>query len=436
MPRISVVMPVWNVELYLRACMDSILGQTFRDFEMICIDDASDDGSPQILAEYAAADPRVKLLRTEHVGAYLARKAGVDIACGEFVYFMDSDDILDTNAFLELMEIVEREHLDQIIFSAEVFSDEGDTEAFLKQRAGYKRYYAIPEDLCNRPMSGADLMFALECAGHFFVSPPFRLTRLAPFKERDYPFPHGAPFHADEFFTPVSLYFSNRAMIVKKRYYKRRVRPGSISTAANMEKVHFSSLLNVIFALCNFKPMQEDLPSRKTELTMRMQRVVRALLRRGKCLDAETQDSLLSDLTFPVSPDVRFFLSTCFLPALQEWEACAAKLKEAQAECSRTRRLLDKTSAKLRDAQSRCNRMHRLLDKTSSKLLARERTLAASAQNEAAQQFTALKEQFHAREWKLGKEVSALKKSASYRVGLFITWPLRLLCRLFRGGNR
>ena len=161
MPRISVVMPVWNVEPYLRACMDSILNQTMGDIEFICIDDDSDDGSPQILEEYADRDFRVRLLHTDHVGAYLARKAGVDVACGEFVYFMDSDDILDTNAFKELLEDVDREHLDQIIFSAEVFSDEGDTDAFVKLCAGFERYYAIPEDLCNRPLPGADLMFAL-----------------------------------------------------------------------------------------------------------------------------------------------------------------------------------------------------------------------------------------------------------------------------------
>ena len=317
MPRISVIMPVWNVEPYLRECMDSILNQTMGDLEFICIDDASDDGSPAILKEYAARDQRVKLLQTEHVGAYLARKAGVDVAEGEFVYFMDSDDILDLKAFEELLELVDRKNLDQIIFSAEVFSSDEDATVFEARRRRFDAYYTIPDELCNQVMSGADLMFALERVHHFFVSPPFRLLRLAPFKELEYPFPHGAPFHADEYFTPVSLYFAKRAMIIKKHYYKRRVRPGSISTIANKEKTHYTSLLNVLFWLCSFKPLQDDMPHRRAQIAAHMLSLVRAIQRRGECLDIETKTQLLSEIRVPLAPEIRMFLASCFIPLLE-----------------------------------------------------------------------------------------------------------------------
>ena len=317
MPRISVIMPVWNVEPYLRECMDSILNQTMRDLEFICIDDASDDGSPAILEEYAARDPRVKLLRTGHVGAYLARKAGVDVARGEFAYFMDSDDIIEPKAFEELLALVDRENLDQIVFSAEVFSSGRDDAAFARMRRGFERYYAVPAELCNKVMSGSDLMFALEQAGHFYVSPPLRLLRLAPFKECECPFPHGAPFHADEYFTPVSLYLARRAMIVNKYYYKRRVRPGSISTAANMEKVHYASMLNVLFWLCSFKPLQDDMLGRPALVAAHMAKLIRGIKHRGKGLDLETKMRLVSEICVPLAPEVRTFLAACFIPLVE-----------------------------------------------------------------------------------------------------------------------
>ena len=412
MPRISVIMPVWNVEPYLRECMDSILNQTMGDFEFICIDDASDDGSPAILAEYAARDPRVKLLRTEHVGAYLARKAGVDIACGEFAYFMDSDDILDVRAFEELLAFADGENLDQVIFSAEVFSSDEDAASFEERRRRFEAYYAIPDALCNQVMSGADLMFALERVGHFFVSPPFRLLRLAPFKECEYPFPHGAPFHADEYFTPVSLYFARRAMIVNRRYYKRRVRPGSISTVANKEKIHYASLLNVLFWLCSFKPLQEDMLLHRTQIAAHMLTLVHAIQRRGECLDVETKTQLLSEIRLPLAPEMQMFLSACFIPLLEE-------MQETKREMERRRVERKIAQAKRNHDFSdvlRCN-LDSLGEANSDiqgELASIDRETSQMAKKAAG----------------LKREIGALSETASYKTGLALTWPLRKVYRL------
>lgn len=418
-PRISVIMPVWNVEPYLRECMDSILDQTMGDLEFICIDDASDDGSPQILKEYAERDTRVKLLHTEHVGAYRARKAGVDVACGEFVYFMDSDDVLDTNAFKELLEDVDREHLDQIIFSAEVFSDEEDEESFKERRKRFEAYYAIPDAFCGKVMSGPDLMYELERDGHFFVSPPFRLTKLAPFKEREYPFPHGAPFHADEFFTPVSLYFSDRAMIVNRRYYRRRVRPGSISTVLHKEKVHVSSLLNVIFHLCMFKPLQDDMVLRRADIAANMVKLVRAVMRRGAGLDVETMTGLISDLRVPLAPEVKMFLAACFVPLMFELQRSEArnerKLASRDAEIAKLRTEL---AAALRDGVS------------ARREIADEMALEVASANAEAKRLADAAA-------RLRRESQEVAGSESYRTGMAVTWPLRWLYRLIspKGGK-
>ena len=90
----SVILPVYNAEKYLRGCMDSVLIQTLRELELICVDDGSTDGSAAILEEYAEKDSRVRVLRQENKGAGAARNLGIGAARGEYVAFIDADDSL------------------------------------------------------------------------------------------------------------------------------------------------------------------------------------------------------------------------------------------------------------------------------------------------------------------------------------------------------
>lgn len=94
MPLISIVVPVYNVERYLHRCLDSILNQTFRDFELILVDDGSPDNCPAICDEYAEIDNRVRVIHQENGGVSAARNAGMGIAQGKFLLFCDSDDFV------------------------------------------------------------------------------------------------------------------------------------------------------------------------------------------------------------------------------------------------------------------------------------------------------------------------------------------------------
>lgn len=97
--RFSLIIPVYNVAPYLRACLDSVRAQTFGDFECICIDDGSTDGSGAILDEYAVKDDRIKAVRQSNGGVGAARNAGLDVAKGEWICFLDADDVLNNRAF-------------------------------------------------------------------------------------------------------------------------------------------------------------------------------------------------------------------------------------------------------------------------------------------------------------------------------------------------
>lgn len=107
MPKISVIIPVYNTEKYLSECLDSILSQTFKDIEVICVNDGSSDRSGDVLAEYAAKDDRIKVVTQDNKGPAAARNKGLDMAMGEWICFVDSDDAIPPEALLVLYTIAQ-----------------------------------------------------------------------------------------------------------------------------------------------------------------------------------------------------------------------------------------------------------------------------------------------------------------------------------------
>ena len=104
MPKLSVIVPVYNTEKYLRECIDSILAQTFTDFELILVDDGSTDSSGAICDEYAGKDQRVQVIHQENGGVTRARKAAMRIAAGSWISFVDSDDWISSDMFEKMPE--------------------------------------------------------------------------------------------------------------------------------------------------------------------------------------------------------------------------------------------------------------------------------------------------------------------------------------------
>ncbi len=103
MPQISIIVPVYNAEQYLSHCIDSVLSQSFSDIELILVDDGSPDRSGEICDRYAEQDPRVRVIHKENGGVSTARNAGLDVANGDYITFVDSDDFLDDNMYEKMM---------------------------------------------------------------------------------------------------------------------------------------------------------------------------------------------------------------------------------------------------------------------------------------------------------------------------------------------
>lgn len=111
-PKISVVIPVYNVENYLRECLDSIVSQTLRDIEIICVNDGSTDSSLSILIEYAKRDSRIKVLTQPNQGAGVARNTGLNIAKGDYLAILDSDDNYEQSMLEKLLKLAQKNDLD------------------------------------------------------------------------------------------------------------------------------------------------------------------------------------------------------------------------------------------------------------------------------------------------------------------------------------
>lgn len=119
MTKISIIIPIYNVESYLDKCLTSVVQQTFDDIEIICVDDASTDKSGEILKKYAQSDKRIKILKhSQNLGQSMARNNGLHFSSGEYVLFVDADDILNPNAVHILYEQAVKDDLDIIMYSA------------------------------------------------------------------------------------------------------------------------------------------------------------------------------------------------------------------------------------------------------------------------------------------------------------------------------
>ena len=107
-PKISVILPVYNVEKYLRKCLDSVINQTYKNLEIILVNDGSTDNSGKICEEYALNDKRIKVIHKENGGISSARNAAIDIAKGQYITFIDSDDDVELDYIGYLYDILKK----------------------------------------------------------------------------------------------------------------------------------------------------------------------------------------------------------------------------------------------------------------------------------------------------------------------------------------
>ena len=173
----SVIVPIYKVEEYLPACIDSVLGQTFSDFELVLVDDGSPDNCPKICDEYAKKDPRIKVVHKENGGWASARKAGIKVASGEYVYNLDSDDLIELDTLECAYNIIKETGAEMVSFSYRWVTDgktvnitnDGIDEGFY-DRAGIEKHI-FPRLLMDENMNNVAYYLAGKAVKRELITP-------------------------------------------------------------------------------------------------------------------------------------------------------------------------------------------------------------------------------------------------------------------------
>ena len=221
-PKVSVIIPVYNTEKYVRQAVESIRRQTLKDIEIIIVNDGSTDGSMTILEELAAQDERIKLFSQENQGLSVTRNVGLSHSTGEYVYFMDSDDLLVSDTLLKCYVKCKEENLDFVFFDAESFNDEGTLPEGVFD---YKRTDKLEDKVYN----GAEI-FKIELDRFEFKS-----SVCLNIIKREFLISHNLIFkpgilHEDQLFTVMLYLNASKVGFIKEAFFKRRVRNNSIMT--------------------------------------------------------------------------------------------------------------------------------------------------------------------------------------------------------------
>ena len=225
MTKVSVIIPVYNTEKYLPACLDSVLDQTIKDLEVICINDASTDGSGEILDRYAAQDSRIHVIhlkKNRRQGN--GRNIGIDHAKGKYLYFLDSDDMIEPYALQELYDLSEKDSLDAVFFDSrnEFESEEMKkiyTPAFSLRRGVYE----------DKVYTGQELFDAFILQNEWTCYPQRTFWNTEFIRSNKIRNPVDSE-HEDEYFAHAGILLAERVRYVRKQYFILRIRPDSVMT--------------------------------------------------------------------------------------------------------------------------------------------------------------------------------------------------------------
>ncbi len=227
-PKVSVIIPVYNTGKYLEDSVSSIQNQTFRDIEIIIINDGSTDNCAQILKKLSQNDKRIRLFAQSNQGQSVARNLGLDNACGEYIYFMDSDDILDHDAINACYEKCILQNLEMVIFDADVFYED---EKSAKSGFNYIRSGQIEDKIYD----GKDLMELLLNKNIFKAVPWLFFVKRELLEKQNLRFFPGI-IHEDELFTPILYLTAERIGYLPKTFFHRRIRENSTMTNSFSKK--------------------------------------------------------------------------------------------------------------------------------------------------------------------------------------------------------
>lgn len=273
--KVSIIIPMYNVENYLEDCLKSVINQTFQNLEIICVDDGSSDKTLLIANSIAKTDNRISIIRNSiNRGPSYTRNKGMGVASGKYLYFLDSDDMITENAIEELWNEAEEKKLDVVFFDAKiVFENENLKEKFKGNSMQHFGQY--------RPvMSGAEAFNTMMQNGEWTINLPREFWKSKFLRDNGIQFENDI-LHEDELFSTLAIMKVKRCSVVKEQYFIRRFRNNSIMTSKKSPKNmngHFRCLSELIKYLSCHTYETSDYTEMDTYLKKFKKHITNALL--------------------------------------------------------------------------------------------------------------------------------------------------------------
>ena len=222
---ISVIVPVYNVEKYLRQCLDSLLQQSYRDLEIIMVDDGSQDSSGEICEEYAAKDSRIKVIHKQNEGLGFARNSGLEISTGKYVTFIDSDDVAECDLIEQLMKEVIDKDVDTCIGGFKRITEDG--KAVFQE--SYTRDFFSGDDVYNK-LFARMLGSAPDAHDAIRMSVWNVLYSMDIIRKHNIRFPSERVFISEDIVWDSEYYrYAQAVSVIGSTAYHYRITPGSLT---------------------------------------------------------------------------------------------------------------------------------------------------------------------------------------------------------------
>ena len=414
-PRVSVIIPVYNVEKYLRECLDSIVNQTLGEIEIICVNDGSTDNSLEILREYGERDSRITIISQENRGISSARNHGAEVAAGEYFYFMDGDDILERDALSKLYKLSEEKALDVLYFDGESFFE---TEELRETKKNYITYYTRKGDY-SRVMTGPQMLHEMILADEYRSSLCLQFISSIHYRQENLRFEEGITGE-DNIFTFQCIMPAHRVYHTKEVFFHRRVRGNSVMTSAGkFEQVYgfFAGYLAIEKAFRDNRLEPEDEEGLSMLVRLRL-RLTRKLFH-----NLESEYKLCFEAMKPQEKEYFVMLVKDYDDSLVKEEELRVKYRKV---CREKTERGEEIHTLRREKQERGNEI-RTLRREKQERGNEIRTLRCEKQereNEIRRQEQEIKT-LEKEKAELERTVASIRASFSYRFGRAVTKPFR-----------
>lgn len=257
-PRVSVIMPCYNVQDFLSECLNSVLNQSFKDFEIICIEDCSTDNTKEILKQYAKKHKNIRLVcNSSNQGLAISRNTGINESCGEYIYFLDSDDTISPDCLQKLYDEICKNNCDVVVGSVKVYPDNSQ-DSLLVERAQWLQNWINFKPITTLQIdenNADDYYNSIYCCA---VNKLYKRDYLL---NNDIYFINKNCYHEDNGFWLKILTCNPVISAISEVTYFYRIRNNSIIyKARSNKKTHLSDLTASLFDALTFAKTKNNAP--------------------------------------------------------------------------------------------------------------------------------------------------------------------------------